>query len=173
MLNSISIFNIITNFETVVINHINTQIIKLHVSIYLCTELVLLNKFSFLTSFSVLRRNTKFTLLVGYIFVREVKGNKVPFKSIIYMSHFNPFPQSCLQLCFLVYCIKLIWLVQGTKGKVAFNHSHFPHNTGILFYVGGLMFQLEHSTHADCHFLSCDFQEFWVIFRTGNVCTFK
>lgn len=101
MLNSTSVFNIITNFEIVVIKHINTQIIQIHVSIYLCIEFVfLLNKFLFLVSFSALRRITKFTLLVGYIFVREVKGNKVTFKSIIYMSRFNPFPQSCFTALF-------------------------------------------------------------------------
>lgn len=127
-----------------------------------------LNKFSFLTSFSALRRTTEFTLLVGYIFVREVKGNKVTFKSIIYMSHFNPFPQSCFTTLSsgLLYQVNLACSGKvTTKRKKALNHSHLPCNTGILFYMEGLMFQSEHSTHADFHFLSCDFQEFWVIFR--------
>lgn len=79
------------------------------------------------------------------------------------MSCFNPFPQSCFTALFsgLLYQVNLACSGKVTiKGKIAYNHSHFPCNTGILFYMGGLMFQLEHSTHADFHFLSCDFQEF-------------
>lgn len=75
--------------------------------------------------------------------MREVKGNNVTFKSIIYMSYFNPFPQSCFTALFsgLLYQVNLACSGKvTTKGKVAFSHSHFPHNTGILFYVGGLMF---------------------------------
>lgn len=95
--------------------------------------------------------------------MREEEGNKVTFKSIIYMSRFNPFPHSCFTALFSVLLYQVNLACSGkvtTKGKKAFNHSHLPCDAEILFHMEGLMLQLQHSTHADFHFLSRDFQEF-------------